>query len=202
MKAASKNVSTPEVKRRGRQRSAEAQSAILSAACRLLEKKCLRDVTAEAIAERSGVSKATLYKWWPNKTFVALEAFRLRINKDVPTPDTGSAEQDFKEQLKSLVRFYNSPAGKLYCQFMAECQNDPAFLELFRKQFLQPRRHDIRAMWQRGVARGEIRSDVDGEIILDLIYGPVLFRLLAGHGVLNDKEAEAIVSTVFSGIRL
>jgi hypothetical protein len=52
-----------------------------------------------------------------------------------------------------------------------------------------------------GIARGEIRSDVDGEIVLDLIYGPVVFRLLTGHGVLNDKQAEAIVATVFSGIK-
>jgi hypothetical protein len=89
----------------------------------------------------------------------------------------------------------------LYCQFIAECQSDPAFLGLFRERFLQSRRNDVRVMWQRGIAGGGIRSDVDGEIVLDLIYGPVVFRLLTGHGVLNDKQAEAIVATVFSGIK-
>ncbi len=191
----------PGVKRRGRQRSVKAQSAILAATCQLLEKKCLRGVTVEAIAQRSGVSKATIYKWWPNKAFVALDAFLMRMNRDVPTPDTGSAEEDFREQLKSLVHFYASHAGRLYCQFIAECQSDPVFLAAFRERFLQSRRNDVRVMWQRGIARGEIRSEVDGEIGLDLIYGPVLFRLLTGHGVLNEHEAEAIVAAVFSGIR-
>jgi AcrR family transcriptional regulator len=201
MKPVSKLAPPPGVKRRGRQRSVEAQSAILSATCQLLEKKCLRDVTAEAIAHRSGVSKATIYKWWPNKAFVALDAFLIRMNRDVPTPNTGSAQRDFTEQLKSLIHFYTSPAGRLYCQFIAECQSDPAFLAVFRERFLQSRRNDVRVMWQQGIARGEIRSDVDGEIVLDLIYGPVVFRLLTGHGVLNDRQAEAIVAAVFSGIK-
>lgn len=201
MKSDAQSAAEPDVKRRGRQRSAEAFSAILSATCQLLEKKCLRDVTAEAIAQRSGVSKATIYKWWPNKNFVALDAFLMRMTRDVPTPDTGSAQKDFTEQLKSLVHFYVSPAGKLYCQFIAECQSNPAFLGVFRERFLQSRRNDVRVMWQRGIARGEIRSDVDGEIVLDLIYGPIIFRLLAGHGVLSDQQAEAIVEAVFRGIK-
>ena len=201
MKPEPKPALPPDVRRRGRQRSAEAQSAVLSATCQLLEKKCLRDVTVEAIAQRSGVSKATIYKWWPNKAFVALDAFLIRMNRAVPTPNTGSAQRDFTKQLKSLVHFYTSHAGRLYCQFIAECQSDPAFLALFRERFLQSRRNDVRAMWQRGIARGEIRNDVDGEIVLDLIYGPVIFRLLAGHGVLNDEQAEAIVAAVFSGIK-
>lgn len=190
-----------EPKRRGRQRSLTAQAAVLTAASQLLERNCLCKVTTDAIALMSGVSKATIYKWWPNKTLVALDAFLMRMTDTVPTPDTGSALKDFTEQLKALFVFYASPAGKAFCQFIAEGQSDPSFLDLFRERFLKSRRGDIRIIWQRGVARGEIRSDIDSEIALDLIYGPVMYRLLVGHNPLNAREAKALVSAVFSGIR-
>jgi len=193
--------SLAEPKRRGRQRSLEAQSAVLTATSKLLEKKCLCHVTTEAIALLSGVSKATIYKWWPNKTQVALDAFLMHMTDTVPTPDTGSAKKDFTEQVKSLMAFYTSPSGKVFCQFIAEGQSDPAFLTIFRERFLKSRRNDVRVIWQRGVTRGEIRNNVDSEIVLDLIYGAVIFRLLVGHGQLNAKEAEALVSAVFSGIQ-
>jgi AcrR family transcriptional regulator len=188
-------------KRRGRQRSVEAESAILAAAMDLLEEKPLREVTADAIAQRAGVSKATIYKWWPNKSLVALDAFLSRMQSVVETPDTGSARQDFIEQIKSLLRFFETPHGRIYAQFIAEGQGNPCFLEQFRQRFLKSRRDEVRVMWQRGVDRGEIRADVDGDIALDLIYGPIIFRLLTQHALLNDKQAEAIVATAFCGLQ-
>jgi len=148
---------TIEPKRRGRQRSLEAESAVLTATSKLLETNCLCKVPTEAIALLSGVSKATIYKWWPNKTLVALDAFLMRMSHDVPTPDTGSAQKDFTEQVKSMIVFYTSPAGRAFCQFIAEVQSDPAFLVLFRERFLKSRREDVRVIWQRGVARAAMR---------------------------------------------
>jgi len=190
----------PEPKHRGRQRSVEAESAVLTATSELLEKNCLCKVTTEAISLLSGVSKATIYKWWPNKTLVALDAFLMRMSHDVPTPDTGSAQKDFTEQVKSLIVFYTSPAGRAFCQFIAEGQSDPEFLASFRERFLKSRRDDVRVIWQRGVARGEIRADADSEVVLDLIYGPIIYRLLVGHAPLNAREAKILVSAVFTGI--
>ncbi len=190
-----------EPKPRGRHRSPEAKAAILKATLYLLERKTLRKVTADAIAQRAGVSKATIYKWWPNKSLVALEAYLEVMTERVPLPDTGSAELDFTLQLQSLTSFYLTPLGRMFCQFIAEGQSDPGFLALFRERFLYLRRDAARVMWRRGVDRGEIRNEVDGEIVLDLIYGPVLFRLLAGHGSLNDHEAAAMVEVIFSGLR-
>lgn len=116
-------------------------------------------------------------------------------------PDTGSAELDFTQQLKSVMAFYTSSLGRLFSQFLAEGQSDPEFLALFRERFLYARRDMARVMWQRGVDRGEIREEIDGEIVLDLIYGPMIFRLLAGHGSLSDRESEAVVQAVFGGLR-
>jgi AcrR family transcriptional regulator len=190
-----------EPRNRGRRRSLEAEAAILKATLYLLERQPLRKVTADAIAQRAGVSKATIYKWWPNKNLVALDAYLAGMTQQVPTPDTGSAEVDFTRQLKSLMAFYTSSLGRLFGQFIAEGQSDPEFLALFRERFLYARRAAARVMWQRGVDRGEIRKEIDGEIVLDLIYGPMIFRLLAGHGAINERESEAVVEAVFGGLR-
>ncbi len=192
---------TEEPRTRGRQRSVEAEASILKAALYLLERKPLRRVTADAIARRAGVSKATIYKWWPNKSMVALDAYLGGMTERVFTPDTGSAEADFAIQLKSVMEFYRSPLGRLFCQFIAEGQNDPGFLALFRERFLYARRDAARIMWRRGVDRGEIRKEIDAEIVLDLVYGPMIFRLLAGHGSLNDLESEAMIEAIFGGLR-
>jgi hypothetical protein len=100
-----------------------------------------------------------------------------------------------------VTAFYKSPRGRLFCQFIAEGQSDPAFLALFRERFLHVRRDAARVMWRRGVDRGEIRTEIDSEMVLDLIYGPMVFRLLAGHGSLSDRESEAMVKAVFGGIK-
>lgn len=188
-------------KGRGRHRSVVAEEAILKAALRLLEHKPLRKVTVDAIAEEAGVSKATIYKWWPNKSLVALDAFLAGMTERVPMPDTGSAEQDFIQQLQSVVAFYVSPLGRLFGQFIAEGQSDPEFLSLFRERFLYPRRVAALLMWRKGVDRGEIRREVDPEMVLDLMYGPMIFRLLAGHGSMNAEESRVMVETIFRGLR-
>jgi len=193
--------SKDEPKGRGRHRSLEAEAAILKAALYLLERKPLRKVTADAIAERAGVSKATIYKWWSNKSLVALDAFLAGMTERVAMPDTGSAERDFTEQLQSVMDFYASPLGRLFGQFIAEGQSDPEFLALFRERFLYPRRDAARIMWRRGVDRGDICDKIDLEIVLDLIYGPMIFRLLAGHGSLSGEESAIMVKTIFQGLR-
>lgn len=190
-----------EPRARGRHRSLEAEASILKAALYLLERKPLRQVTTDAIAHRAGVSKATIYKWWPNKSMVALDAYLGGMTERVAMPDTGSAELDFTVQLKSVTAFYKSSLGRLFCQFIAEGQSDPGFLALFRDRFLYARRDAARVMWRRGVDRGEIRKEIDSEIVLDLVYGPMVFRLLAGHGSLNDHESEAMIDAIFGGLR-
>ena len=132
---------------------------------------------------------------------MALDAYLAGMTEQVVMPDTGSAEADFRAQLKSVLAFYTSPLGRLFGQFLAEGQSDPEFLALFRERFLYARRDTARVMWQRGVDRGEIRKEIDSELLLDLIYGPMVFRLLAGHGSLGERESEAVVEAVFGGVR-
>jgi len=189
-----------ESKRRGRQRSEKSEEAILKATLCLLKEMPLREITIEEIARAAGVGKATIYKWWPSKAYVALDAFLRRTNRMVPTPDTGSAERDFKEQLASLVAFYTSPPGRMFGQFMAEGQSDREFACLFRERFLKPRREVVGVIFDRGVMRGEIEQNLDRELVLDMIYGPAILRLMAGHAPLDRVFTDALISALFRGL--
>ena len=185
---------------RGRPRSEESEEAILAATIQLLSEKPLRDISMEEIARKAGVGKATIYKWWPSKAYVALDAFLRKTNRMVPTPDTGSVREDILEQVRSLMVFYNSPAGRILGQFVAESQMDVEFASLFRKLFLKPRREAVGVIFDRGVERGEIEQNLNRELVLDLIYGSAIYRMIVGHGPLENKLADEMVSILFGGL--
>ena len=187
-------------KSRGRQRSKESKDAILTATLGLLKAVSLRDITIEEIARKAGVGKATIYKWWPSKAYVALEAFLNKLNRTVPNPDTGSAQQDFTIQLHALVKFYTSPVGRIYGQFLAEGQSDKEFATLFREHFLKPRREAVGLIFDRAVKRGEIDGSMDRELILDMIYGSAIYRVMILQEPFDRARAEATVSTLFRGL--
>jgi AcrR family transcriptional regulator len=190
-----------EPKRRGRQRSEESEEAILSAITTLLKDKRLRDISIEEIARRAGVGKATIYKWWPSKAHVAFDAFSRRLKEMVPICDTGSAERDFRRQLRSLFAFFETPAGMVLRHFLAEGQVDEEFASLFRDRFIRPRREAIGAIFDRAVERGEIRRGLDREVVLDLIYGPGFYRMLIRHEPLERNTVDKMVSALFQGLR-
>lgn len=157
-------------------------------------------MTTDEIATRAGVSKATIYKWWPNKYAVAVEAFLSEMAKESPDPDTGSAEEDFRQALRGLIRFYRSKNGRAYAQLIGEAQFDPQIGKELREHLVSSRRELVRAILDRGVARGELRPDVDSEAAIDLIFGPAMYRLVAGHAPLDRNAADAIVDAAMRGL--
>lgn len=187
-------------KSRGRHRSEASEDAILCATIQLLREKPLRDITIEEIARTAGVGKATIYKWWPSKAYVALDAFLRKINRMVPNPDTGSAEEDLKGQIHYLAAFYSSPTGRIFGQFLAEAQSDRDFAALLRERFMKPRREIAGIILDRAVQRGELDASLDRELVLDLLYGPVMYRLLIMQLPFARDSAEALVTALFRGI--
>jgi AcrR family transcriptional regulator len=185
---------------RGRPRSEESEEAILAATIQLLSEKPLRDISMDEIARKAGVGKATIYKWWPSKAYVALDAFLRKTNRMLPMPDTGSLRRDILEVVRSLMVFYQSPAGHILGQFVAESQIDKEFASLFRERFLKPRREAAGVLFVRGVERGEIDQNLNWELVLDLIYAPAIYRMIVGHAPLDVKIADEMVSILFGGL--
>ncbi|MDT7592519.1 MAG: hypothetical protein QOH45_2050 [Pseudonocardiales bacterium] len=186
--------------RPGRPRSEESRVAVLRAASELMLEVGVRAMTTEGIAKRSGASKATIYKWWPNKYAVAIEAFLSAMSAESADPDTGSAPEDFRRALRGMMRFYASPSGRVFAQLVGEAQFDSQVAAELRDRLVGSRRRLVRAIWDRGVARGELRSDVDPEVAIDLVFGPAMYRLVAGHAPLDDTAADAIVAVAMGGL--
>jgi len=187
-------------RRPGRPRSERSRQAVLQAASQLLPELGLRATTTDQIAARSGVSKATIYKWWPSKYAVAVDAFLSQMAAVAPAPDTGSAREDFRVALRGMMRFYASVSGGVFAQLVAEAQADPVVAGELRDHLVAQRRALVGPIWERGVARGELSAQVDPEVGLDLIFGPAMYRLMAGHGPLTDVAADAIVDAAMSGV--
>jgi AcrR family transcriptional regulator len=187
-------------RRPGRPRSEKARQAVLQAASELLPEVGLRAMTTDQIATRSGVSKATIYKWWPSKYAVAVDAFLSEMSAVSPAPDTGSASEDFRLTLRGLMRFYSSPSGQVFAQLVAEAQSEPEVAAELRDHLVASRRDLVREIWTRGVARGELPAEVDPEVGLDLIFGPAMYRLVAGHAPLSGPAADAIVDAAMRGL--
>ena len=189
-------------KRRGRPRSEKAHEAILTAAADLLLARGLGAVSMDAVAEQAGVSKATIYRWWPTKETLALDA--LHHEWAVAQPDarsTGSLRGDLLSLLRPWVRLVGKrPYGRVIAALVAEAQADPAFAEQYRERFVEPRRAQARPILVRAIERGELPASTDIELALDLLYGPLYHRLLHGHAPLNERFLRGLVDTVLDGL--
>lgn len=181
-------------------RSQRARDAVLDAATTLMLERGPNAVTVDQIAAVSGVSKATIYKHWPNKIAVTIDAFAAHMAQEVPRPDTGSTRQDLTEQVRAVCAFYASPAGRIFAQLIADVQTDPYGAGLFLERFLAGRRQAIRELWARGVARGDISRETDVEIGIDVLFGPAIFRLMTGHAPLDPAAATAIAAAALDGL--
>jgi AcrR family transcriptional regulator len=198
--AGSRTVDVQPRNRPGRPRSEESRAAVLRATSELLHEVGLRAMTTEEIATRSGASKATIYKWWPNKYAVAIDAFLSELMAESHDPDTGSAHDDLRAVMRGLVHFYTGQSGRVYAQLIGEAQTDPLIQQELRANLVESRRDLFRTIWDRGVARGELRADIDREVAIDLVVAPALYRLMMGHAPLTDATADAIVDAAIRGL--
>jgi AcrR family transcriptional regulator len=193
---------TAEAPQRGRPRSERARKAILEAAAELLLARGLSAVSMDAVAERAGVSKATIYRWWPTKETLALDALYTEwAAAHSQTRDTGSLRGDLLSMLRPWARRAGSrPYGRVVAALLTEAQTDPVFGAEYRQRFLEPRREQVREIFRRAIERGEIPAGTKVEVALDLLYGSMYHRLLHGHAPLNDRFVRDVVDTVLNGV--
>lgn len=191
--------SVAESKRpRGRTRSKEAEEAVLEAAYALLSEQGLQATTVDAIAARSKVSKATIYKWWPNRAAIIMSAFRRESLVAIPYPDRLSLDVVI-DRLLNMSEQFRGPLGRMMAALIAEGQSDPALAEAFREGYIRARREEGVRIVKSSIADGIVR-DADPEVILDVLYAPLYYRLLVGHQTLTPKFVREYLDLAMHGV--
>jgi AcrR family transcriptional regulator len=187
---------------RGRPRSQEADRAILNATVELLADRGLAAMSIEEVAARAGVGKTTIYRRWPSKGLLALDAFVTSFREEQPLPDTGTLRGDLLSALTAWVRAVTqTPMGTMLTSLIAEAQHDPELRGAWRDRVIEPLRRQHRIMLERAVARGEIPASVDAEVVLDLFFGAAEHRLLLGHLPMTDAFIGTVVDVILGGIQ-
>jgi AcrR family transcriptional regulator len=186
---------------RGRPRSQEADRAILTATVDLLAERGLDGMSIEEVAARAGVGKATIYRRWPSKGLLALDAFVVSFAEQQPLPDTGTLRGDLVAALSAWVRAVTGTSmGRMLTGLIAEAQYDPELRAAWRDRVLEPLRAQYRIMLDRAAARSEIRLSVDQDVVLDLFFGSAQHRLLLGHLPLTEDFIDEVVDVILRGI--
>jgi AcrR family transcriptional regulator len=186
---------------RGRRRSQRSHDAIISATQELLLERGYADLTIEGIAARAGVGKQTIYRWWPSRAALVLEAY-LAGEEAVPLPaESRSVRDDVCALLGWLIAVLAEPTGgPVVAGLISDLQHDADLARGFRRHVVPARREAMLAALQRGRARGEIRQDADLELAVDALHGAVFYRLLLSGEPLDDAFVDRLADQTLAGL--
>jgi AcrR family transcriptional regulator len=185
---------------RGRPRSDQVDQSILRAASALLSERGLDAMTIEDVAARAGVGKSSIYRRWPTKGTLALDAFLVDFLAQQPPVDTGVLEDDLREALTHWAgAVVGTPTGRALVGLVAEAQVDEDLARGWIERVMTPVREQHRAMVVRAIQRGEIPASTDVDVIMDLLYGAAYHRLLQGHLEITPQFIELVARMVAEG---
>lgn len=158
-------------------------------------------LTIERVAAESGVSKPTIYRTWTNAQDLAMAAFMAQPQADAPASRSSSARTVLRAHLRGVIEAFATQRGRQITLTMASADPESELAKAFRNQVILKSREAGRQLIERAVASLEIRPDTDVETVLDMLYGPLFFRLLTGHQPLSPQLAEHLVQTLFDGVK-
>ncbi|GAA2254371.1 TetR/AcrR family transcriptional regulator [Kitasatospora cystarginea] len=193
--------STPDPARRNER----SRQAILTAAAELATELGYAKLTIEAIAARAGVGKQTIYRWWPSKGAVVFDAF-LAANENeaggLDLPDTGDLAADLRALLRPAAEQLADPAfERVGRAISAEIQLDPTLLREYRARLLGPLLEVTRDRLRSAQRAGQLAEDLDLDLAVDLVYGPLHYRWLLGTGPIDQAYADAMVEALLRALR-
>ncbi|HZE39155.1 MAG TPA: TetR/AcrR family transcriptional regulator [Stackebrandtia sp.] len=186
--------------RRPERRNEESAAAIIRAAWELCREVGYSKLSIEGIAARAGVGKNTIYRWWSSKAAVLLDGFVASI-ADVSFPDTGDFATDIKTEMVSVSGILGSPGvGPLYGALIGAAQDDPELAAALRIRLIEPLTAGAVARIERAQQQGQLRSDLDPILIVELLYGPTYYRWLLLRHLPDTERLHAIVDAALSGL--
>jgi len=202
--------SEPEqgIRKPGRPRSAQAHQAIIDATLELLAEEGFQGLSIEAVAARAGVGKTTIYRRWPSKDELVMEALR-HVQIDVPVMDTGNFRNDLAALLKTVYQglMAHPPPflGKLALKFIGEYQTNPEIFRDALTQLVFPRFQRFFHMVEQAQTREEIRGDLDPELVMDLVVGSLYFHwvmrtLMPTSSTSPVDWIEQVIDAIMQGI--
>ncbi|MFQ1065097.1 TetR/AcrR family transcriptional regulator [Bordetella trematum] len=183
---------------RGRKRSVAVEIAVLDATYALLSQDGLHATTVESIAARAKVSKATIYKWWPNRAAVIMSAFLRYGGQALPYPEEVTL-QSVIDRLMVMAEEFTGIVGTMVKALIAEGQSDPEVAQAFRDGYIAERRKHGVEIVNDAIKRGLIHK-ADPNVVLDLLYAPLYYRLLVGHQPLTREFVHDHVVLAMKGL--
>lgn len=196
-----KPVPAPAPRAPGRPRSPHVRDAILTAARALLDEAGLGGVTMEAVAERAGVGKPTVYRWWPNRHAVAMAALMHAPQAAPARSRARSPLRALRAQLLAVCDTLASRQGRSVTAMIASADPDTEIAKAFRHHFVLERRNEGRVLLSAAIAAGELRGDADLETALDQLYGALFFRVLLGHAPVDAAFVRSLLEQAVRGLR-
>jgi AcrR family transcriptional regulator len=187
---------------RGRRRSDRSHQAIITATQELLVECGYRALTIEGVAARAGVGKQTIYRWWPSRAALVLEAYLLGSDRvQFPSADSGSTREDVRALITWLADVLAEPTGgRVVAGLIGDLQHDPDLAEGFHQDVVPARRQAMLAALEGGRERGEIRADADIELAVDALHGAVFYRLLLSGQPLDAAFAGRLADQILDGL--
>lgn len=183
----------------GRPREARADRAILEAALELIAEGGVPDLRMDAVAARAGVGKAAIYRRYRSKDELVAAAVAALVS-EITVPDTGSTHADLLALMRDAVEVYSGPVAAGAMPSLVEAMSrNPELAEAVRDGFLAARRSALREVLDRGIGRGDLTQDLDAELALDVLGGPLFYRLLITGGSLDEQLAAGVVELILRG---
>ncbi|MCW2529219.1 MAG: TetR family transcriptional regulator [Pseudonocardiales bacterium] len=183
-------------------RNEHSRRAILDAAVVLISDLGYEQTSIEAIAKRAGVGKQTIYRWWPSKGAVALEALDENLGTVVDFADSGDIVEDLRTHMTGVTNLLNSTRlGPVVQGLIAAAQSDPAISRAHLEKVIEPANSFWLARIARAQASGELRADADPQTIIEMLFGAMYFRLLVNTRPSAPDQVDAALDIAFRGLR-
>jgi AcrR family transcriptional regulator len=178
----------------------ETTQNVLKTALQLAYDGGIENATVERITQHCGVAKTTIYRRWPNAATIVMDAFFADIGPSIPFTEKKTLVATFIAAISQLRKALDGRRSQLLCRLLAASQQNQELQNAFWKKWIMPRREQAKLMIERSRARGELRQDVDADILADMVFGPIYYRMMIPYAPLSDAYVKAYINNIFAGV--